>query len=109
MCNVNLRSTRKYRIETATLEDRLGVDPIDQCYHRRSFGWAGEVLRMPMDRLPRKLLTAWLPCKRVAVGAMPNWGNTLNKALTSKGANQTTSKVKNNPEPASWLQSTNTP
>ena len=119
MCNVNLRSTRNYRIETATLEDRLGVDPIDQCYHRRLFGWAGEVLRMPMDRLPRKLLTAWLPCKR-AVGAMHNWGNTLNKALTSKGitttfhklstlANQTTSKVKNDPEPASWLQSTNTP
>ena len=71
MCNANLRSTRNYRIKTATLEDRLGVDPIDQCYHRRVFGWAGEVLRMLMDRLPRKLLTAWLPLKR-AVGAMHN-------------------------------------
>ena len=62
-----------------------------------------------------------LPCKRaVDLGAMHNWGNTLNKALTNKGitttfhksstlANQTTPKVKNNPEPASWLQSTNTP
>ena len=55
-------------------------------------GRAGEVLRMPMDRLPRKLLTAWLPCKR-AVGAMHNWGNTLNKALTSKGITTTFHKL----------------
>ena len=56
MCNDNLRSTRNCRIKTATLEARLGVAPIDQRHHRRSFGWAGEVLRMPMCRLPRKLL-----------------------------------------------------
>ena len=61
-------------------------------YHRRLFGWAGQVLRMPMDRLPRKLLTAWLPCKR-AVGVMHNWGNTLNKALTSKGVTTTFHKL----------------
>ena len=125
MCNVSLRSTRNYRIKTATLEARLGIAPIDQRYHRCSSGWAGEVLRMPMDRPPRKLLTAWLPCKRAA-GAMHNWGNAPNKALTSMTqshavnmtttfhksstlANQTTSEVKNDPEPASWLQSTNTP
>ena len=79
---------------------------------------AGEVLRMPMDRLPRKLLTAWLPHKR-AVGATLNWGRTLKKALEFNNlpttshfnhlftlANQTVPKVRNNPDPASWLQST---
>ena len=118
MCNVNLRSTRNFKIKTATLEEKIGVETIKMSYHRRLIGWAGEVLRMPMDRLPRKLLTAWLPHKR-AVGATLNWGRTLKKALEFNNlpttshfnhlftlANQTVPKVRNNPDPASWLQST---
>ena len=48
-CNVNLRSTRKFKIKTATLEVKIGVEPIKMSCHRRLAGWAGEVLRMPMD------------------------------------------------------------
>ena len=47
-----------------------------------------------MDRLPRKLLTAWLPHKR-AVGATLNWGRTLKKALEFNNL-PTTSHFKKN-------------
>ena len=80
MCNVNLRSTRNFKIKTATLEEKIGVETIKMSCHRRLTGWAGEVLRTPMDRPPRELLTAWLPHKR-AVGATLNWGRTLKKVL----------------------------
>ena len=66
-------------------------------------------------QLPLKLLTASLPHKR-AVGAILNWGRTLKKALEFNNlptashfnhlftlANQTVPKVRNNPDPASWL------
>jgi hypothetical protein len=44
-----IAGSRQQRSKTTSFssEDRLGVDPIDQRYHRRLFGWAGEVLRMP--------------------------------------------------------------
>ena len=32
MCNVNLRSTRKFKIKTATLEEKIGVEPIKMSY-----------------------------------------------------------------------------
>ena len=34
-CNVNLRYTRKFKIKTATLEEKIGVEPIKMSYHRR--------------------------------------------------------------------------
>ena len=55
MCHVTMRTTRQFHIKTTTLEERLGVVPIVQSYHRRLLGWAGAVLRMPMDRLPRQM------------------------------------------------------
>ena len=84
MYHVTMRTTRQFHINCKTttldLEERLGVIPIIQSYHRRLLGWAGAVLRTPMDRLPRQMLTAWIPHPR-AVGSERNWGQAFNIAL----------------------------
>ena len=72
-CHVAMRATRQFHVKTTTPEERLGVIPIVQSCHRRLSGWAGAVLRMPMGRLPRQMLTAWIPRPR-AVGSGRNWG-----------------------------------
>ena len=108
--------TRQFRIKTTTLEERLGVIPIVQSYHRRLLGWAGAVLRMPMDRLPRQMLTAWIPHPR-AVGSERNWGQAFNIALKANGLDTSIKKLteiahlprsadRNNPNPSTWLQTT---
>ena len=43
---------------------RLGVDAIDFYVARRQLGWAGHVCRMDFDRLPRRMLSSWVPHKR---------------------------------------------
>ena len=116
MCHVTMRTTRQFRIKTTTLEERLGVIPIVQSYHRRLLGWAGAVLRMPMDRLPRQMLTAWIPHPR-AVGSERNWGQAFNIALKANGLDTSIKKLtdiahlprsaaRNNPNPSTWLQTT---
>ena len=46
----------------------LGVDAIDFYVARRQLGWAGHVCRMDFDRLPRRMLSSWVPHKRPPPG-----------------------------------------
>ena len=64
MCYVSLKHTREHRITTESLMLRLGVDAIDFYVARRQLGWAGHVCRMDFDRLPRRMLSSWVPHKR---------------------------------------------
>ena len=116
MCHVTMRHTRQFHIKTTTLEERLGVVPIAQSCHRRLLGWAGAVLRMTMDRLPRQMPTAWIPHPR-AVGSERNWGQAFNVALKANGLDTSIKKLteiahlprsadRNNPNPSTWLQTT---
>jgi hypothetical protein len=60
MCSITMAHTIKHRIHRITsksLFERLGVGSFDSYYNRRLLRWAGHVERMPMDRMPRKLLT----------------------------------------------------
>ena len=38
----------------------LGIESLDSYYQRRLLRWEGHVSRMPIDRLPRVLLTWWV-------------------------------------------------
>ena len=113
MCHVTMRTTRQFHIKTTTLEERLGVIPIVQSYHRRLLGWAGAVLRMPMDRLPRQMLKAWIPHPRAIGSEM----QAFNIALKANGLDASIKKLtdiahlprsaaRNNPNPSTWLQTT---
>ena len=64
MCRVNRWHVRVHRITTEELLNRVDVKPIDAYITRRQLQWAGHVLRMPYDRLPRKMMTSWVPSRR---------------------------------------------
>ena len=83
MCRITIRHTIKHRIKTTDLLDQLHIHPIKSYYERRLLRWAGHVARMSTCRLPRKLLTAWVPHPRHNGGQKTTWGKTLNKALTN--------------------------
>jgi hypothetical protein len=89
MCNVIMRQTIKYRVRTNDLLCRVGLDSLRNTYHARLLRWAGHVVRMPLNRAPRKLLQAWINHKREQYGQKMNWGHTLKKALKAFDLPQT--------------------
>ena len=64
ICYVSRKHTREHHISTESLMKQLGVDAIDFYVARRQLGWAGHVRRMCFDRLPRRMLSSWVPHKR---------------------------------------------
>ena len=46
--------------------ERLGLDSIEYYIARRQLRWLGHVLRMGPERLPRRMLSAWVAHKRPA-------------------------------------------
>jgi hypothetical protein len=85
MCRVNIRHTIRHHITTTSLLNKLHLKHIDHYYHSRLLRWAGHISRMPMARLPRKLLTAWVPNPRPNGRPPMSFGHTLKKALQRKG------------------------
>ena len=83
MCRITMAHTMKQYITSKSLFERLGVGSFDSYYNRRLLRWAGHVARMPMDRMPRKLLTGWVENARPVGCLKMTWGRTLNKALKS--------------------------
>ena len=81
MCYVSLKHTREHRITTESLMLRLGVDAIDFYVARRQLGWAGHVCRMDFDRLPRRMLSSWVPHKRPPGAPRMTYARSLGKAL----------------------------
>ena len=73
----------KHRINSKSLFERLGVGSFDSYYNRRLLRWAGHVARMPLDRMPRKLLTSWVEHARPVGCPQMTWGRALKKALKS--------------------------
>lgn len=64
MCRVTRKHTWKHRISTDKLLNRVGLRTIESYINRRQLQWAGHVLRMPFERLPRKMLTCWVASPR---------------------------------------------
>ncbi len=83
MCRITMSHTIKHRITTKNLFERLCVSSFGSNYNRRLLRWAGHVARMPMDPMPRKLLTGWVEHARSVGCPKMTWIRTLNKALKS--------------------------
>jgi hypothetical protein len=83
MCRISMAHTIKHRITSKSLFERLGVGSFDSSYNRHLLRWSGHFARMPIDRMPRKLLTGWVDHARPVGCPQRTWGRTLNKALKS--------------------------
>ena len=86
------RPHHSHRITTRSLFAKLKIDPLDTSYNRRILRWAGHASRMPMSRVPRKLLTSWVENPRPVGGPQMAWGRALNKALRAAGVPSTFTK-----------------
>ena len=81
MNRVNRRHTREYHISTRDLEVEMGLESIDVYITRRQLRWLGHVARMPYERLPRRMLSAWVATTRPSGGQLMNYGRTVYKAM----------------------------
>ena len=88
MCRVNRLHVRMHRITTAELLERLGLRTLDAYVHRRQLQWAGHVLRMPYERIPRKMMTCWVPERRPVGCPEFTYGRGLYKALKNAGVDK---------------------
>jgi len=77
MCRLSLWHTRHNHVKTSTLATRLGIQTIETYIARRQMRWLGHVWRMPEKRLPKQLLTAWLPQKRPVGRPELTYGQTV--------------------------------
>ncbi len=86
MCHVNLWKTLEFHFKTETLLDRLGMrSKLNFYLHRRIIKWVGHVARMPLDRLPRKFLTAWVRGPRDRKQPKPHYGTHITTCLKKIG------------------------
>ena len=58
---------------------------LDAYVNRRQLQWAGHVVRMPYERIPRKMLFCWVGEKRPVGCPEFTYGRGLNKALKKSG------------------------
>jgi hypothetical protein len=108
MCGVSPWIMWRQRLSFGKLLKRADLPPIEVYLYRRQLQYAGEVARMPPERLPRKCMSSWVwagkPPKgktraeaglhgRPVGGTEFTWGRGLNKALTYVGIDK-----------ASWYQ-----
>ena len=77
MSRITLAQSRMYQIPTREIETELGLvnGQILKYIARRQLRWLGHVSRMPFDRLPRSLLSSWLPYKRPRGAPEMTFGN----------------------------------
>ena len=83
MLRINLHQQRKRKISMRRLfaELRNRVRPLRWHYETRVLRWNGHIARMKRDRLPRMLLTSWVPNSRPIGCPRMTYGRTIKKAM----------------------------
>jgi hypothetical protein len=90
LSGTNLWNAREQHVKTVTLLERLGVRSLKYYVHRRTLRWLGHVARMPFDRLPRKMLTAWVHAPRFKGQKSLYYGSYVLKCLERAGIDAAT-------------------
>jgi hypothetical protein len=88
LTGTNLWNAREQHVKTVTLLERLGVRSLKYYVHRRTLRWLGHVARMPFDRLPRKMLTAWVHAPRHRGQKTLYYGSFVLKCLERAGIDE---------------------
>ena len=81
ICRVTLLDRKR----TSDLLDKLSLESIDTYICRQQLRWAGHVMRMSWNRLPRKMLSCWVRSKRPRGAPRYTYGRSLYKCLKKSG------------------------
>ena len=82
MAGVTRRDMWDGHISTQELQQRLGLQTVDFYVTRRQLRYLGHVRRMPSHRLPRRMLSSWVPHKRPVGAPVMTYGRSIRKALS---------------------------
>ena len=90
MCRITRKQSWQHHISTQALGQQLGIDLIDTCIARRQLRWLGHVSRMDFEsRLPRRMLSSWVPHRRPAGAPTMTYGRSIAKAMVKFQLDQT--------------------
>ena len=78
--------SRSFRLRDADLRARLGLSCIEAAVAHRAVQWCGHVTRMTAERLPHRLMFAWVRHPRPDGGRPTSLGDTLRVHLRCLGA-----------------------
>ena len=81
MCRVTRKHSWDHHLSTVRLERQLGLDSIGTHLSRRQLRWLGHVRRMDYERLPRRMLSSWVPCPRPCGAPPMTYGRSIYAAL----------------------------
>lgn len=81
MCRVTRKHTWEHHISTQKLCEDLSLQPIEFYIAHRQLTWLGHVGRMGFNRLPRRMLSAWVNHPRPKGAPEMTYGRAVNKAL----------------------------
>ena len=81
MSRVTRKHTWEHRISSMQLVQELGLDAIGFYVARRQLRWLGHVSRMDWERLPRRMLSAWVPHARPRGAPQLTYGRSVAKAM----------------------------
>ena len=86
MCGVTRKRMWRQHISTQQLEQQLGLESMDTYISKRQLRWLGHVRRIDYERrLPRRMLSAWVPSRRPNGAPKMTYGRTVTKALDKFG------------------------
>ena len=81
MFRVTRKQTREYHISNEEFRNRAGLLTADAYVMRHQLRWARHVSRMDWSRLPRKMLSSWVPHKRLVGAPEFTYGRGLMKSI----------------------------
>ena len=81
MCNVSMKDVYEQHLSNDYLLGNLGLKSIRVYCFKRQLRWAGHVARMSYERMPRKVLSSWVPNKRPIGAPEFTYGRSLFKCL----------------------------
>ena len=85
MCHTNRYIAWQNHQSMSDMFDKLSLESIDTYVTKKQLQWAGHVLRMPWERLPRKMLTCWVQSKRPRGCPKFTIGRSIMKCLKKAG------------------------
>jgi exonuclease III len=64
ICGMTISKMLIHNVHHADLENKMGLPDVFSILSARRLQWLGHTYRMPETRLPRRMLTAWVPIAR---------------------------------------------
>jgi len=107
--NINMFEVKEQRITNVQIQQKANIPDILIFLKWQQLRWVGKLARMPMDRLPRRLLVAWAftctsPCCSTPSSGDVNHGPSLKKTRDNYKSTATAQPMQDTQHQHAWSQ-----